>query len=61
MNTDQPLRVVSGGRPTLPACVPKRLTKKAIESRVIKQLRRLDAQQVQVVELVIAAIARGAR
>jgi hypothetical protein len=40
---------------------PARLAATAIEARIHLGLKRLDAEQMQVVELVIAAICRGAR
>ncbi len=52
------------GAVTLPTPSPLsrgRLAATAIESRIHNDLKRLDAEQMQVVELVIAAIMRGAR
>lgn len=46
---------------TLSTPSPGRLAASAIEMRIHSHLKRLDAEQLQVVELVIAAISRGAR
>lgn len=57
------LHVINGGRPPKPA-LPQpenRLSATVIEQRVLQEIKRLDAEQLQVVELVIAAITRGAR
>lgn len=51
------LRLVDGMRPTpLPA-----LGRGHIFERLLGRLERLDAEQLQVVEIVAAAIARGTR
>lgn len=51
--------VLTFSKPSPP--LPGRLAATAIEARIHHQLKRLDGEQLQVVELVIAAITRGAR
>jgi hypothetical protein len=51
------------GRPTSPLRLlssPERLSATAIEDRVKAKLSRLDGEQLQIVEIVIAALVRGA-
>lgn len=57
----KPAPTTRNGRPVAAPAVPDRLTASHIKARVSAGLRGLDAEQLQVVELVIAAIRRGAR